>query len=1172
MELDEDPEIIRIVTGFLDKDQLFDEGTTHPESASKTNSTTDTDRNPDTHPSSLGASEALTGMADYAELTEIGRGGIGMIYRARQISLNRDVAIKVIRDAQSRCDSDFVRFRLEAESAARLSHPNIVPIYEIGDDGQAPFFTMKLIDGENLSQWLRQSDHDLSTKITIVEKSARAIHYAHQNGVLHRDIKPANILIDHDDQPHVTDFGLAKNLGVSMDLTLTGQIMGTPSYMSPEQASGDQSASTVAIDVYGLGAVLYQCLTGNPPFTADNMYDVVRMVVDQPVTAPSRLATNVDRDLNTICLKCLEKEPEKRYASALDLADDLNRWRLDEPITARPVGWIERSAKWFRRNQTIATLACSSAAMLVIAFGIIGWLGSRYLQSRQERQGIQAVQEIREANVGEIESLLEQFDVSQPFTQMELEKRFEKASPAAPERTNLAMALSTQNPDYAEFLIARLGKLSPPELTTVIEFLRPHTRRVGGKLIGQFQNDSLAMETRVAAAAALIELDLSEVVWPMLRHSADPTARSAVIARLSDLSIGCDKICQTLPLENNEGIRRALVQILASQDETELSQTQRSCVWSVVGKLFVNDSDPGVHAAADQAFFQWTVEPPTLSSAPTDKTVFVEIDAELAKVTDRIESILSTRPKHQIQWESGLERRSIKPPLDQVALYRFDRDSDRFKDEVTGTSGKPIGPGKLVWTDGILGMAVHLQGDSTIECENEFKPDYTTPFSMGCWIVRQRPAGELTAQQAADAEYGTVLSRLAAGQSGFDLWMNDGSLSSHLVSSGQGMIKVAGTESLPKDQWQHVFVTYDGTKVAEGMTLYVNGRPVEHVVIEPGLYGPIDRSAPFCIGQRYDGGKGTSRERYPFFGLVDEVRLYDRQLSEFEVSQLYQMSLAEIADVHFNSRTFEQSHVLVSEHQRELLEPLTKQRKILQSRRRELRDKTQVRWLVGANEHTMSIVSRPAHEGGEVLPYGLAVGQCPVTVEQYLRFDDSATCDTNIAPSPNCPMNSVSRHDAAAYCNWLSKKDGLSDDQCCYVELEPDPEHGKIFRLKDSHRDLLGYRLPTLDEWHHVCRANASTLYSFGDDPELFSRYGWSSENSDGRSHPVGSLLPNDFGIFDMHGGLWEWCSTGTQDDSRLAGGCLYQPPGDLTWKISQSRSEYTRDSDVGFRVVRRLK
>lgn len=306
-------------------------------------------------------------LGDYEVIREIARGGMGVVYEARQLKAGRLVALKLIRDAALASLDELRRFRFEAEAIALLDHPNIVTVYEVGQDGGRPYFSMKLIDGGNLGHHVERLSADPYVAAGLLAKVARAVHEAHQRGILHRDLKPSNILIDARGEPYVTDFGLAKRLDAG-DLpmaTRTQAVMGTPGYMPPEQAQGRARDLTIAADVYGLGATLYEALTGRAPFVGYAVPEVLRQVVEDEPSRPRSLNATLDADLETICLKCLEKEPARRYASAAALADDLEAWRQGRPIAARPVRTWERAWKWARRRPALAGLVGVSAAALV---------------------------------------------------------------------------------------------------------------------------------------------------------------------------------------------------------------------------------------------------------------------------------------------------------------------------------------------------------------------------------------------------------------------------------------------------------------------------------------------------------------------------------------------------------------------------------------------------------------------------------------------------------------------------------------------------------------------------------------------------------------------------------------------------------------------------------------
>src|SRR5438309_1814607 len=316
------------------------------------------------------AAELLGELGDYELLDEVGRGGQGVVFRARQKSLNRTVALKVISLGQWASKAHLKRFRLEAEAAARLEHPGIVPIPELGKRDGSCYFSMKFIEGGQLDEVARREPIPIRRAVELIEKVARTVHYAHEHGILHRDIKPGNILLDQKGELHLTDFGLARLVESESTVTRTLEVLGTPSYMAPEQAVGNNAAVSSVTDVYGLGAVLYQLLTGQPPFAGGTTYETIKLLLDTEPRQPRLLNPKIDRDLSTICLKCLEKDPKRRYSSALALAEDLERWLKHEPIRARHTGIFARGRKWLQRNPTSALLAASLIALAAAA----GWI------------------------------------------------------------------------------------------------------------------------------------------------------------------------------------------------------------------------------------------------------------------------------------------------------------------------------------------------------------------------------------------------------------------------------------------------------------------------------------------------------------------------------------------------------------------------------------------------------------------------------------------------------------------------------------------------------------------------------------------------------------------------------------------------------------------------------
>jgi tetratricopeptide (TPR) repeat protein len=380
-------------------------------------------------------------IGDYELVSILGRGGMGVVYRARQVTLNRQVALKMIGNSEFASEDQVRRFQNEAEAVAALDHPGIVPIYEVGTFEDQRYFSMKLVDGQGMEKALTDLKANPREAARIVAEVADAVYHAHQRGILHRDLKPANILLDHEKHPHVTDFGLAKRIEGEDGLTVSGAVMGTPAFMSPEQASGHTSAITTASDVYGLGAILFAALTDRAPFVGNSLMMTLDRVRNNPPDAPHRLNPGVPADLEVICLKCLEKEPRHRYATAQALSDDLNRWLRGEPIEARPVGPIVRLRMWAKRKPAMAGL---SAAL--IAASIAGVIGITW-------QWREAVSQRNQARIARDEAVLQEQSARKAEAQASIARdqavSSEKNAVASEKKAVAARAQAEQNAQVA---------------------------------------------------------------------------------------------------------------------------------------------------------------------------------------------------------------------------------------------------------------------------------------------------------------------------------------------------------------------------------------------------------------------------------------------------------------------------------------------------------------------------------------------------------------------------------------------------------------------------------------------------------------------------------------------------------------------------------------------------
>ncbi len=333
---------------------------------------------------------------------------MGIVYEARDEKLDCLVAIKTLAEGLRATPEQLERLRSEARAVARLRHPNIVAIHAIGEHDGQPYLSLEFVNGGSLADKLAQGPMPTRQAGELVGTLARAVHAAHQAGIVHRDLKPSNVLLTADGVPKVSDFGLAKIIGAESGRTLTGQVMGSPSFMAPEQAEGKSKQAGPPADIYALGAILYQALTAKPPFVGESELETLRMVASTEVVPPRRLRPDVPRDLETICLKCLEKEPQKRYSTAADLADDLHRFFDDRPISARPVRVLGQSWRWCRRNPKLAAVSAALAATVLVAIAtFVGMTYRHNVELRAEVRRTQAKAEEARQNYQEARSAIQ---------------------------------------------------------------------------------------------------------------------------------------------------------------------------------------------------------------------------------------------------------------------------------------------------------------------------------------------------------------------------------------------------------------------------------------------------------------------------------------------------------------------------------------------------------------------------------------------------------------------------------------------------------------------------------------------------------------------------------------------------------------------------------------------
>jgi tetratricopeptide (TPR) repeat protein len=466
----------------------------------------------------------------YTIIALLGAGGMGVVYEAIQTLLKRTVALKMIRGGMGVSNEQLGRFRLEAEAVARVRHPNIVQIYEVGTVGGLPYFSLEMLEGGTLAARLEDAPMPTRPAAELAMRLARGVAAVHQVGIVHRDLKPANVLFDVDGTPKISDFGLAKQLEVEEGPTVSGQVMGTPSYMAPEQAQGLTHQVGPAADIYALGAILYEVLTGRPPFKGTSMMETLHQVVYEDVVPPSRFQSKVSRDLETICLKCLAKEPSRRYGTAAELADDLGRLLAGEAILARPTPVWERAAKWARRRPATAAMI---AVSLVLAIGV-GLAAERY--AAYQRGHAAAVNQLRLDSMNDLErGLRQRADGNLDDARVTFAKLHTKLD-AQPELTDIRDQAAAELSDVNRRLAAAAGAAHDRKRFTQFRQLR---------------DDALQRDGKVAIFPALLQSDLdaeSSPVTPAGEGQDGGSPREAPWKQIREIAAAA---LEVFPLDTN---------------------------------------------------------------------------------------------------------------------------------------------------------------------------------------------------------------------------------------------------------------------------------------------------------------------------------------------------------------------------------------------------------------------------------------------------------------------------------------------------------------------------------------------------------------------------------------------------------------------------------------------
>ncbi len=1089
---------------------------------------------------------------EYELLEEVARGGMGVVFKARQVKLNRIVALKMILSGELAGEEQVQRFKSEAEAAARLDHPGIVPIFEIGEHDGQHYFSMGFVDGESLAGRLRQGPLPPNEAARLLVNICDTVAYAHDKGVIHRDLKPGNVLIDKSGAPRVTDFGLAKQVDRDSEMTKTGQVLGTPAYMPPEQASGNTDEIGPAADVYSLGAMLYAMLTGRPPFQASSPIETLRQVLEQEPASPRLQNAQIPKDLDTICLKCLNKEIEKRFESADALAADLRRYLAGEPIHARATSRSEKVSKWCKRNPR-TVVATSLVVVLLVAVGIVIAIARDNNTVTRLQTTVAALNSVK----GVIRPPLNELDAFPRELVLE-ELRAQFAESANSNRLPLAYALAHFGDVRVDYLVSQVEQAMPDEGQNIVHALRLAKQDALTAIAAKAEicdsksaePDSEKLDSgtgkpkyaalRYKARLAMLSLHLgnSSLAKDMCQLGTDPIQRTVFV---DEGSTWCGDL---LPLSDeaktfdNADLRSAICLVVGSVPPDKVTQTQKKAWQTILSDWHVSQPDTGTHSASGWALREWGLPIPEL-------------------------------PEGEPALGKDQQQQSVDVALNVTDLRQRIRD---FEGEIQKLQGSLIGTELAVIAGehaSISASGTHVAFVTTVPKKLPLRlrdlnssNDRELGQFAGDPTISPGPKN-LIAMVSDDRNYADreVLllnpeddSIRSLGLGSYPTWSHDGSKLFFRSKTGPVMaIDVFDINASPKiliDKCPSLYpaVSPDATKIAwsGGGGLEVVDIATRKVIARHAIKGWNGHLPGWAPDNRHVG--------FGSYAVGDERGLW---ILDTETGRSYKAVAGNVtrpswsgdgSRMLYEDRTMHQIHVVEWSWDQQRL--LAEAEQTVRHLRQELA-KENVRqsnfengdrqWRVNGVGLTMLRIPAGTIQNniGRTIEVkqDFLIGDREITVGQFQQFIDDfdypsnakprnlPDVDLGVSPTDAHPVQNVCWYDAALFCNWLSFKEGLPP----FYQHNNGKSMAKDFLQPDS--TSIGYRLPTADEFEYAGRAGTTKSYYFGDEKEWMDAYGVCRATS---AEPCGSRLPNGWGLFDVHGNVGEWLNDSVDVLQRL--------------------------------------